>query len=153
MPSKRSVSARANKALEEALNPGTHKRRMKLSHGREAVRQKMKEVARRQEIEHPGRRKHLSQAGHLDPKVVESKRIHDDAVRAKKEYEMRQALSPEEFAKWKHVRDKNRRAVVKRTADIRLIRSVFPGATAAKLSQYRRDGTLSSAKLIQELLA
>ena len=113
----------------------------------------MRAIARQQEIEHPGRRRRLSQAGHLDPKVVESKRIHDDAVRAKKEYDKRQALSPEEFAKWKHIRDKNRRAVVKRTADIRLIRSVFPSATAAKLSHYRKDGTLESAKLIQELLA
>jgi len=113
---------------------------------------RMRQAALLSEIQFPGRRKRLSQAGHLRPEVVETKRKHDDAVREKIEAEKRRTLSPDEFRKWAHVVKKNRKAVIKRTADIRLIRSVFPECTADRISQYRRDGTLEEARLICQLL-
>ena len=113
---------------------------------------RMRQAARLSELKFPGRRKRLSQAGHLRPEVVEAKRVHDDAKRAAVEAEKRRTLSRDEFARWKRATEKNRRAVVKRTADIRLIRRAFPACTADKISQYRRDGTLEAARLFCALL-
>ena len=118
----------------------------------EETRRRKRQAALLCEIRFPGRRKRLSQAGHLRPDVVETKRKHDDAVRAAVEAEKRRTLSPDEFARWKRVTEKNRRAVIKRTADIRLIRRAFPDCTADRISQYRRDGTLEEARLICQLL-
>ena len=112
----------------------------------------MRQAARLSESKFPGRRKRLSQAGHLRPEVVEAKRVHDDAKRAAVEADKRRTLSRDEFVRWKHTTEKNRRAVMKRTADIRLIRRAFPACTADKISQYRHDGTLEAARLFCALM-
>ena len=134
---KKRTSAKAQAAREEEADPGYHSRRAKAQ-------------AVREEAQDPGCRSRRMRETSLRPDVEAKKQAKWDAKRLRKEAEMREKLSDEEFAKWQRDEATRRRAADKMNADAATVRSVFPGLMARDICKHRRDGTLDRARAVLE---
>ena len=143
--------ANASEKTREEWRAGT-KEAMNRPDVVEKQRESGKAQAAREEALNPGFHKRRFQEINLRPDVLEAQKIRDDEKRARKYEEMRTTLSLEEFAKWAHKTEKDRRASEKKTADVRLVRTIIPDATWGNVTKYRRDGTVDAARMYNDVL-
>ena len=115
-------------------------------------RKKGKEWAAREKAKDPEIFEKRARDGLLRPDVRAKKQLTYEAKRARRDEEMRETLSPDEYYTWKRQQEWIRRKNEKKMADMDLIRELSNRVKSNNILHYRRDGTLSAALVYNDVL-